>query len=91
MAKEVKQEKPKAEKSKSEKKKLSFKEQKEWETITDDIAKMEEKIMQAEEGISSAGADFTKLQQLTAELETYNSEYEQLIERWSYLDEIVNG
>ncbi|MER1957107.1 MAG: ABC-F family ATP-binding cassette domain-containing protein [Solibacillus sp.] len=91
VAKEVKQEKPKAEKSKSEKKKLSFKEQKEWETITDDIAKMEEKIMQAEEGISSAGADFTKLQQLTAELETYNSEYEQLIERWSYLDEIVNG
>ena len=47
--------------------------------------------MQAEEGISSAGADFTKLQQLTSELETYNSEYEQLIERWSYLDEIVNG
>ena len=91
VAKEVKQEKLKAEKSKSEKKKLSFKEQKEWETITDDIAKMEEKIMQAEEGISSAGADFTKLQQLTAELETYNSEYEQLIERWSYLDEIVNG
>jgi len=91
VAKDVKQEKPKAEKSKSEKKKLSFKEQKEWETITDDIAKMEEKIMQAEEGISLAGADFTKLQQLTAELETYNSEYEQLIERWSYLDEIVNG
>lgn len=91
VAKEVKQEKPKAEKSKSDKKKLSFKEQKEWETIADDIAKMEEKIMQAEEGISSAGADFTKLQQLTSDLENYNSEYEQLIERWSYLDEIVNG
>ena len=91
VAKEVKQDKPKAEKSKSDKKKLSFKEQKEWETIADDIAKMEEKIMQAEEGISSAGADFTKLQQLTSDLENYNSEYEQLIERWSYLDEIVNG
>ena len=36
-------------------------------------------------------ADFTKLQQLTSDLENYNSEYEQLIERWSYLDEIVNG
>ncbi|WP_274309852.1 ABC-F family ATP-binding cassette domain-containing protein [Solibacillus daqui] len=91
VAKEVKQEKPKAEKPKSEKKKLSFKEQKEWETISDDIAKMEEKIMQTEEEISTAGSDFTKLQQLTGDLETYNSEYEQLIERWSYLDEIVNG
>lgn len=91
VAKEVKQEKPKAEKSKSEKKKLSFKEQKEWESISDHIAQMEEKIMQTEEEISTAGSDFTKLQQLTEALETYNSEYEHLIERWSYLDEIVNG
>lgn len=91
VAKEVKQEKPKAEKPKSEKKKLSFKEQKEWESISDHIAQMEEKIMQTEEEISTAGSDFTKLQQLTEALETYNSEYEHLIERWSYLDEIVNG
>ena len=90
-AKEVKVEKTKQEKPKSEKKKLSFKEQKEWETIADDIAAMEEKIMQTEEEISTAGSDFTKLQQLTADLETFNSEYELLIERWSYLDEIVNG
>ena len=47
--------------------------------------------MQAEEGISTAGADFTKLQELTAKLEQLNAEYEQLIERWSYLDGIVNG
>lgn len=91
VTKEVKQDKQKAEKPKSDKKKLSFKEQKEWETIADDIAKMEDKIMQTEEEISTAGSDFTKLQQLTSDLETYNSEYEHLIERWSYLDEIVNG
>lgn len=90
-AKELKQEKPKVEKQKNEKKKLSFKEQKEWETITESIAHMEEKIMQLEEEISIAGSDFTKLQQLTADLEKYNLEYEQLIERWSYLDGIVNG
>ena len=51
----------------------------------------EEAIMQAEEGISTAGADFTKLQELTAKLEQLNADYEQLIERWSYLDGIVNG
>ncbi|MEG0383435.1 MAG: ABC-F family ATP-binding cassette domain-containing protein [Solibacillus sp.] len=90
-AKENKVEKTKVEKPKAEKKRLSFKEQKEWESIADTIAKMEENIMQTEEGISTAGSDFTKLQQLTEQLELFNSEYEQLIERWSYLDEIVNG
>lgn len=90
-AKEMKQEKPKVEKQKSDKKKLSFKEQKEWETIADKIAQVEEKIMTAEDEISTAGSDFTKLQQLTSDLEKLNQEYEQLIERWSYLDEIANG
>lgn len=90
-AKEMKLEKPKVEKQKSEKKKLSFKEQKEWESIADTIAQVEEKIMTTEDEISSAGSDFTKLQQLTSDLEKLNQEYEQLIERWSYLDEIANG
>ena len=90
-AKEMKLEKPKVEKQKSEKKKLSFKEQKEWESIANTIAQVEEKIMTTEDEISSAGSDFTKLQQLTSDLEKLNQEYEQLIERWSYLDEIANG
>lgn len=91
VSKEVKEEKPKQTKAKSEKKKLSFKEQKEWETISDDIAKVEEQILQTEEGISNAGADYTKLQQLTEALDELNNEYERLIERWTYLDDIVNG
>ncbi|KGR74220.1 ABC-F family ATP-binding cassette domain-containing protein [Ureibacillus sinduriensis] len=90
-AKEVKVEKPKTQKVKSEKKKLSFKEQKEWETISDTIAKVEEEIEAAEEGIGSAGADYTKLQLLTEKLDELNKEYERLIERWTYLDDIVNG
>lgn len=47
--------------------------------------------MTTEDEISSIGSDFTKLQQLTSDLEKLNQEYEQLIERWSYLDEIANG
>ena len=89
--KEVKVEKPKPQKPKSEKKKLSFKEQKEWETISDDIAKVEEAITTTEEEIATAGSDYTKLQALTEKLDQLNQEYERLIERWSYLDEIVNG
>ncbi|MGE7624546.1 ABC-F family ATP-binding cassette domain-containing protein [Viridibacillus sp. NPDC096237] len=88
--KEEKVEKPKEQKVKTQKKKLSFKEQKEWETIEADIAKLEEAIMEAEEGVSTAGSDFTKLQQLTAELEELNAKYEHLIERWEYLQDIVN-
>ncbi|QCR32262.1 ABC-F family ATP-binding cassette domain-containing protein [Lysinibacillus sp. SGAir0095] len=90
-AKEVKVEKPKPQKVKTEKKKLSFKEQKEWETISDTIAKVEEEIEITEKGISSAGADYTMLQQLTEKLDELNKEYELLIERWTYLDDIVNG
>lgn len=90
-AKEVKIEKPRAEKPKSEKKKLSFKEQKEWETIAETIAKAEDDIMKTEEGISTAGSDFTLLQELTQKLDELNAQYEYLIERWSYLEEIANG
>ncbi|MGG0658570.1 ABC-F family ATP-binding cassette domain-containing protein [Rummeliibacillus pycnus] len=89
--KEIKIEKPKETKVKEQKKKLSFKEQKEWETIEKDIAKIEEAIMLAEEGISGAGSDFTLLQNLTAELEKLNEQYEHLIGRWEYLQDIVNG
>ncbi len=91
IVKEEMVEKPKPQKQKSDKKKLSFKEQKEWETISDSIAKIEEDIMKTEEEISTAGADYTKLQNLTAKLDELNQEYERLIERWTYLDEIVNG
>jgi len=84
-------EKAKTEKPKAEKKKLSFKEQKEWETIAEEIEKIETAIMETEEGIAHAGSDFTKLQELTAKLDELNAQYEHLIERWSYLDEIVNG
>lgn len=90
-AKEVRVEKPKPHKPKSEKKKLSFKEQKEWETISDEIAKVEKEIETTEEGISTAGSDYTMLQQLTEKLDELNQEYERLIERWTYLDDIVNG
>ena len=89
--KEEKQDKPKQEKIKQEKKRLSFKEQKEWETIAADIEKVEQQIMDTEDGIATAGADFTKLQELTQKLDELNATYEHLIERWSYLDEIANG
>lgn len=88
--KEDKQEKVK-EKQPTEKKKLSFKEQKEWKEIEGNIEKVETAIMEHEEQIGKAGADFTLLQRLTTELDELNAEYEHLIERYEYLSDIVNG
>jgi ABC transport system ATP-binding/permease protein len=88
--KEEKQEKVK-EKQPTEKKKLSFKEQKEWKEIEGNIEKVETAIMEHEEQIGKAGADFTLLQRLTTELDELNAEYEHLIERYEYLSDIVNG
>ncbi|WP_075617758.1 ABC-F family ATP-binding cassette domain-containing protein [Paenisporosarcina indica] len=76
-------------KQKEQKKKLTFKEQKEWETIEDDIAKVEKSIISAEKEVELAGADFEKLQKATQHLEALNEQYNMLIERWSYLQEII--
>lgn len=89
--KELKPEPVKREKPKSEKKRLSFKEQKEWETIAADIEDVEQQIEAAEAEIATCGSDFTRLQELTNQLDTYNAQYEHYIERWSYLEEIVNS
>ena len=78
-------------KPKDQKKKLSFKEQKEWETIEEDISKIEIAIMDAEKDVESAGADFEKLQKATEQLQTLNEKYNHYIERWSYLQEIIGS
>lgn len=54
---------------KERKKKLSYNEQKEWETIEDDIALLETKIDQLTEEMNHQGDDFTKLQELQKEIE----------------------
>ncbi|MGB5945133.1 ABC-F family ATP-binding cassette domain-containing protein [Paenisporosarcina sp.] len=82
-------EQPEPVKTKEPKKKLSFKEQKEWETIEADIEKVESAIIVAEKEVESAGADFEKLQKATSNLEDLNDQYTQLIERWTYLQEIM--
>ncbi|WP_391209167.1 ABC-F family ATP-binding cassette domain-containing protein [Psychrobacillus sp. L4] len=78
-------------KTTKEKKKLTYKEQREWETIGADIEKTEILIVELEESLAKAGSDFTLLQEGTVKLDNANKKYEQLIERWSYLEEIVNS
>ncbi|MBM7647918.1 ATP-binding cassette subfamily F protein uup [Bacillus ectoiniformans] len=86
----VKEVKPVEKKEKTKKKKLSYNEQREWESIDEKIEKTEQRIEEAEAELEKAGSDFEQAQQLTEELERLNEELEALIERWSYLSEIAD-
>lgn len=73
------------------KKKLSYHEKKEWETIEDDIAKLEGKLEKYQSEIDSAGADYEKIRVATLELEQIEAELDAKMERWAYLEEIVSS
>ena len=74
---------------KERKKKLSYNEQKEWETIEDDIALLENKIEELTEAMNHQGDDFTKLQDLQKEIDQTEQALEEKMTRWEYLSEIV--
>lgn len=75
--------------SKERKKKLSYNEQKEWETIEDDIALLEGKIDELSESMNHQGDDFTKLQDLQKEIDQTEQTLEEKMNRWEYLSEII--
>ncbi|MDT2571266.1 ABC-F family ATP-binding cassette domain-containing protein [Enterococcus raffinosus] len=76
---------------KERKKKLSYNEQKEWETIEDDIALLETKIDRLTKEMNHQGDDFTKLQELQKEIEQTEQALEEKMTRWEYLSEIIEG
>lgn len=68
--------------------KFTFKEQKEFESIDEDIATLEEKIEQAEKGMKKVSADFVKLQELMDEKARLEEELAFKMERWVYLNDL---
>ena len=86
----AKTEKTKAvqERPREKKLKFSFKEEREFSTIDQDIADLEEKIEENQKAQSLAGSDFVKLQQLQTELEELEAALEYKTERWMYLTEL---
>lgn len=69
--------------------KLSYKEQKEYDTIEDEIATIEDGIAQVEADILKFSRDFVKLNELTKEKEKLQSRLEEKMDRWMYLEELV--
>ncbi|MDR3190706.1 MAG: ABC-F family ATP-binding cassette domain-containing protein [Lactobacillaceae bacterium] len=71
------------------KKKLTYAEQKEWATIEDDIAQLEAKTEEIQAAMNENGSDFGKLSDLQAQLDTTNTDLENLMLRWEELSERV--
>lgn len=68
--------------------KMSYKEQREFETIEEDIASLEEQIEALDDEILKAASDFVKLNELTAKKEETQSVLNNKMERWMYLEEL---
>ena len=90
-ASEPKEEKKSKKEYKNRQKKLKFTyaEQREFETIDEDIAKLEEKIEQAEKQMSEHAKDFVKLQELMQEKEDLQSQLDEKMDRWVYLNDLA--
>ncbi|BCA85463.1 ABC transporter ATP-binding protein [Enterococcus saigonensis] len=71
--------------TKNVKKKLTYMEQKEWETIEEDITLLENQIDDLTEKMNHQGADFTKLQELQKQISEAESQLEEKMKRWEYL------
>ena len=78
-----------ASKNKEKKLKFSYKEQKEFETIDEDIEKLEEKIAELEEQISKCATDFIKLNEFMQEKEKTEAKLSDKMERWVYLNDLA--
>jgi ATP-binding cassette subfamily F protein uup len=69
--------------------KFTYKEQKEYETIDDDIAAIEARIEAIEGESAKAATDFVKLNQLMKESEELKQQLDEKMERWVYLNDLA--
>jgi ATP-binding cassette subfamily F protein uup len=93
--KSVPQAEPKASKTQyrapREKTKLSYNEQKEYDSIESEIEKLEEKSADLEAQIVAAATDYPKLVALTREKEEVDAEIERKMDRYVELQEMVDS
>ncbi|MDO4453927.1 MAG: ABC-F family ATP-binding cassette domain-containing protein [Eubacteriales bacterium] len=69
--------------------KFTFKEQKEYETIDDEIAALEEKIERLDSEMMENATNSGKLSELSAEKEKTEIQLEEKMERWVYLNDLA--
>ena len=77
------------EKPREKKLKFTYMEQKEWETIEDTIAALEEETAALEKEIEAAATDYERLKELMAQKEEKESLLEEKMDRWVYLNDLA--
>ena len=69
--------------------KFSFKEQREWDTIEDEIAKLEADLEALDGQIAESATNYGKLNQLMTEKAEKEALLEEKMDRWMYLQELA--
>lgn len=69
--------------------KFSYKEQREYDTIDDTIAQLEQQVKEVEAQLLQSTSDYVKLQELSAKKEQLEQELEEKMERWVYLNDLA--
>ena len=75
--------------SHSRKLKFTYKEQREYAAIEDEIAALEEKIAELDAAIAGAASQYTKLEGLMREKEAAAEALDEKMERWVYLNDLA--
>jgi len=70
--------------------KFSYMEQKEYETIDDDIEKLENRIAELDDEIIKNATSYSKLDELTKEKDELEKQLEEKMERWEYLNDLAD-
>ena len=80
--------KPQPERLREKKLKFSYKEQREFETIDDEIAALEQQLETCRQAQTACGSDYVRLQELTQEQERLSAQLDEKTERWVYLNDL---
>ena len=79
----------KIEKPREKKLKFTYMEQREWDTIEDDMAALEDKIADLDAQIAASATNYGKLRELMAAKEETEAKLEEKMERWMYLNDLA--
>ena len=71
--------------------KLTFKEQREYETIETRIDELEQAILEAEKAMANNSSDFLFLEETNATVTQMKNQLDQLVDRWTFLTEKVEA
>ena len=69
--------------------KFSYREQREFESIDEDIAALEQQIQETEAQLGGCTSDYVKLQELSEKKSTLETQLEEKMERWVYLNDLA--